>query len=99
MELEKNNINKFIALFEPVNPTFERLFANKTQRGAMERLIKKFGEEKMENTIKALPNIIWTMYAPKITTPLELERDLGKLIAFYKQQQSKISDKKSRIIK
>lgn len=95
------DINKFIKLFESVNPSYEQLFKNKTQRGAMERLLKKWGEEKIEATIKALPEIIIKPYAPKIITPYDLEKDFGKLIAFYKQQQSKVADntKKSRIIK
>ncbi|SRR4030066_454401 len=84
------DINSLIKLFEPVNPSYERLYANKTQRSALERLIKKWGEEKIENTIKALPDIINKPYAPKIITPLELERDLGKLITFYKQEKTKV---------
>mgnify|MGYP001575004163 CR=1 FL=1 len=84
------DINSFIKLFEDVNPSYEQLYKNKTQRSAMERLIKKWGEEKMTNTIKALKDIVIKPYAPKITTPLELERDLGKLIAFYGQESQRI---------
>ena len=82
-----NEVGKIIDLFKDVNPTHERLFANKTQRSAVERLLKKFGFEKMSNTVKALPTIINQKYAPKITTPLELERDFGKLVAFYNQSK------------
>lgn len=82
--------NNFIELFKAVNPSYEQLFKNKTQRGAIERLVRKHGEEKLANTIKALPQIINRPFAPRITTPLELERDLGKLLAFYNQEKGKV---------
>jgi len=92
-ETVAGDVNSFILLFKEINPTYERLFSNKTQRGATERMLKKFGKEKLENMIKALPDIINQPYAPKITTPLELERDLGKLIIFYQQNKNKLSTK------
>jgi hypothetical protein len=79
--------NEFILLFKGVNPTYERLFGNKTQRAAMERLLAKFGAEKIRRTIESLPGIISQKYAPQITTPLELENKLAKLIAFVKQER------------
>lgn len=81
-------INEIITLFEPVNPTFERFFSNKTQRSAVARLLKKFGKDKVTGMVSGLPDIISQKFAPKVTTPLELERDLGKLVAFYQQSSS-----------
>jgi hypothetical protein len=95
---EKDKINSTISLFKEVNPTYERLFANKSQRSAVERLISKFGEDKIAATINELPKIINLPYAPRITTPIELERDIGKLVAFYNQQKLKGQSKKSTII-
>jgi hypothetical protein len=83
------NLNSIIKLFEGVNPTFERIYKNKTERRALEELIAKFGEEKITNLLKELPSIIVKKYAPRITTPLELQRDLGKLIAFVRQEKGK----------
>lgn len=88
-DVARDKINEFIELFKVINPSYEQLFKNKTQRAALGRLIKKYGEEKTANTIKALPGIINKPYAPKITTPYELERDLGKLLAFYNQEKTK----------
>lgn len=85
-----NEINKILSFFKEVNPSYERLYANKTQRAAVERLIGKFGEEKIIATIQSLPALVNKPFAPKITTPLELERDLGKLIIFYNQEKSKV---------
>ena len=50
-------INDLIELFKPINPSYERLFANKTQRQALERLVKKFGAEKVKNMIECLSHI------------------------------------------
>jgi hypothetical protein len=86
--------NDLIALFEPINPNFERLFANKSQRQAIERMVKKFGSEKIGNTIQALPDLAGKAYAPVITTPLQLESKLGQLISFYYKQK----DQKTKII-
>ena len=39
--------------------------------------------------VRALKGIINLPYAPRITTPYELERGLGRLIAFVQQEKSK----------
>jgi len=82
-------INKFIAMFKNVNPSYELLFKNKTQRAAVERLVKKYGEEWLSNLINRLPEIIKMPYAPQITTPYELEVKLGKLKVFLEQEKNK----------
>lgn len=79
--------NELLNLFKPVNPTYERLFKNKTERESIERLIKKFGEEKVENMIKYLSRVKGKPYCPVITTPYQLERKLGQLIQYKNQKQ------------
>lgn len=83
------DINKTISYFEPVNPNYERIFSNKTQRESLIRMIKKHGYEKMTMVIKRLPEIINKPYAPRITTPYQLEQKLGELIAFMNQETGK----------
>jgi hypothetical protein len=82
-------INELIKLFKEINPTYERLFVNKSQRQALERLVKKFGKEKVAEMIKFLPKIFGKPYAPRITTPLQLEHKLADLISYLKQEQNK----------
>ena len=89
-------IEYLISLFKDINPSYERFFSNKSQRAALERLTAKHGQEKIENTIKILPQIINKPYAPRITTPLQLESKLGELGVFYNQEKTK---EKSRGIK
>lgn len=75
------NLNEIIDLFRNVNPSWKRLFANKTQRGALERLLQEHGEDKVRATIEALPKINSIEYLTATTTPLELEKNLGKIKA------------------
>ncbi len=89
----KKEIDKLIDLFKEVNPAHYRLFGNKTQRKALEDLVKKWGREKVEQTIKLLPQTNQMKYAPTITTPIQLADKLGSLIVFYKK--SKIKNKPS----
>lgn len=88
-EQSSAGIVEVIENFKDVNPSYERLFPNKNQRSAAERLLKKYGREKVLGMVKSLESITSQKYAPKITTPIELERDLGKLVAFYKQNETK----------
>ena len=83
-------INNLIELFKPINPTYDRLFGNKTQRASLDRLVKKFGREKVENMIKTLPKIFGKPYAPVITTPYLLEQKLSNLIVYLKAEKEKI---------
>lgn len=90
-DLEKKNnkqFNELLGMFEKVNPMHSQIFSNKTERRAMEELIDLLGEQKVYAILEKLPQIIYQPYAPKITKPTELKRDLAKLIAFVKQSES-----------
>lgn len=82
-------LNEIIKLFEPINPSYERLFPNKTQKAALERLIKKYGEAKVRNMVIGLPEVLSRKYAPRITTPVQLENKLGELVQFINQEKNK----------
>ena len=86
-----NVVNEIIEMFEPVNPMFTSLFSNKTQRSALERLIKRLGEEKTINMVQSLVKFTQMPYCPKISTPLELEKNMGKYVQFVKQELAKKS--------
>lgn len=80
-------LNDLIALFEPINPSFEKLFAQTTQRRALDEMVVKHGFEVMKNTINSLQITNGKKYAPTITTPLQLQNNLGKLIAFWQKEK------------
>lgn len=82
-------INELIGLFEPVNPSYGRLFANKGQRQAMERLFEKHGYEKIKWVMDKLPELAKNSYAPIITNPFQLEAKLGQLIIFLGRENNK----------
>lgn len=85
--VSEKEVNDLIDLFKEVNPSFKKLFANKTQREAIKRLLKNMGREKLEDAIKCLENVSCEKFAPVITTPLQLEEKLGSLIIFIKKQK------------
>lgn len=88
VQRKDQDIIDMIELFKGVNPNYERLFGNKTQRSAIERMIKKQGREKVEGIINTLPETNGKQYAPVITTPLQLENKLGDLIIFIKKNKN-----------
>lgn len=85
----QGKIHNLIELFEPINPSYEKIYKNKTQRAALQRLVDKYGRDKVRGMILALPEITSKPYAPRITKPLELEENLGKLVIFSKQEKNK----------
>lgn len=81
-------INKVMEGFKGVNPSYSRLYAQKPQRAALGRLIKQYGVEKLESMIAYLPTSNAARYAPTITTPYELEKNLGKLLAWAQKEKA-----------
>jgi hypothetical protein len=90
-------LNEIISLFKSLNPSYERLFSNKTERAAAERLAKKMGREDLEMVIGFAARANSLPYAPTITTPYELEKNLGKLQAFYNKEKAKQENKGLKI--
>lgn len=86
---QSSQINDFIKLFEKLNPNYEILFKNKTQRSASERLLKKYSFDKLSKTINACVACAGKSYAPTITTPVHLEEKLGALIRYYQREENK----------
>jgi phage replication O-like protein O len=84
-----DKINPLIKKFESVNPSYERLYPNKSQRAALERLVKKWGEDKVAGMIDVLKSTNPNQYAPTITTPIELENKLGNLVNFINKEKNK----------
>lgn len=80
-------VNPFIEKFKPVNPSYKRLFANKTQRSALQRLIDEIDPDKLGRIIDYLPKTNSKPYAPTITTPLQLEEKMGQLMAFVQKER------------
>lgn len=85
-EPDGKSVNEIIDLFRGVNPAYNALFANKTQRAAVRRLVTALGRPKLEAVITALERTNQLPYAPVITTPLQLEAKVGSLIAFVQKQ-------------
>lgn len=81
-EQSSPDINKVISLFKDINPSYRKWYANKTQRSAIDRLIKTIGLEAIEKAVSFLPRTNKMQYAPTIHSPLELEERVAKLKDF-----------------
>jgi hypothetical protein len=88
-EIVSKEWNTYIDAFKPINPLWEDVYKNTTERKALQHLASKIGKEKLLRTIQALPEIVAMKTAPRITKPTELKRDLGKLLVFVKQNMGK----------
>lgn len=72
--------------FEKMNPMFKKIFANNTERNALTEMVQNFGFDKTSEYISLASRYFGVPYGPLITKPTELLRNLGKLLAFHKQQ-------------
>lgn len=81
-------VNEIIDLFQHVNPSWERLFARKQERTAVERMLARHGRAQLEKIIRYLPQTNGQAYAPTITRPAELEEKMGKLASFLQKKRS-----------
>lgn len=81
------NLNPLIFLFKEINPSYKTLYADKTQRACLSRIIKERGREEVERVIKILPQTNKMQFAPIITTPFVLEKKYGDLMAFCQRQK------------
>ena len=81
------DVEEVISLFESVNPSYKKMFANKTQRSSVSRLLVQWPRPQLDKIIAFLPQTNKEKYAPTITTPLQLEDKIGTLIAFVKKSR------------
>ena len=79
-------LNDLIEEFKPVNPSYARMFANKSQRAALQRVVQSIGFDKTRNAIKAAVACHGKRYAPTIATAIQLEERISSLSAFLRKQ-------------
>jgi len=88
-------IGEIIEIFkESLSPSLG--YGNKTQRKACENLIGQVGEDESVEIAKAAVVAAGMPYGPRITTPLELWNNLGKLKSFIAQHKE-FEDKNKHI--
>jgi hypothetical protein len=83
--------------FKDVNPSYQRWYPNKTQRGAAERLISLHGLERLLQVIAFLPRSNAMPYVPTITTPAQLEDKWAALEAALTKKKVEHITKKSTV--
>src|SRR3990167_602672 len=80
-------IPEIFKAFESINPAIKRMYGNTTQRKAAENLIKQFGLDNVLKATKSAISLLGVKYAPKITTPYQLETEWTKLVAFVQENK------------
>lgn len=80
-DVPSQDVVEVIDSFGELNQSFKKWYGNKTQRGAIQRLLELHGKEKLLQVIKVLPQSNRQPFLPTITTPLELEDRWAKLEA------------------
>lgn len=81
-------IQRLIRLFTPVaEHRVESYLQDKRQIKAMETLVKYFGVETVETYINVLPTVLGKKFMPTITSPVELEQKLPKLMVALKRRK------------
>lgn len=94
--LQGSQWNFLIDAFAPVNPMYRDFYKVKAERNALDEMAKAIGYDKLLFTILNLEEATSKLYAPKITKPTELKRDLGKMIIFWKQEKNRIAELKAK---
>lgn len=93
---QSSQVGKVIELFEKVNPSYEKLFANKTQRSACERLLKKWSLSEIKAVVGILPALNADQHAKgKSITPLQMEDNLGFIKAYIDSKKGKSSNRQA----
>jgi len=96
-DVTHDEIVAFMELFSGLNENYEQLFKNKTQREASQRMIAKYGFEKIASAVAYAIEIRGGPYAPSIGTPLQLEQNLYKLKNYIDREQAKLKEKGSNL--
>lgn len=87
-EKQPNEINIVMEAFQmKINPTIN--YGNRTQRAAIQDLLKLMGLEKLLRTIEYAAAVQSEQFAPTITTPYQLKEKLAQLTSYYQKQNNK----------
>jgi hypothetical protein len=84
--------------FKPVNPSYGSWFGNKTERAAIERMLKVHGKERLLQVISILPKSNTMPFVTTITSPYTLEKKWADLEATMRKAQNKEITNRPRII-
>ena len=87
-EKQPNEINIVMEAFQmKINPTIN--YGNRTQRAAIQDLLKLMGLEKLLRTIEYAAAVQSEQFAPTITTPYQLKEKFAQLTSYYQKQNNK----------
>jgi hypothetical protein len=97
-DVPSQEIVSVIDSFKEVNQAYKKWYGNRTQRGAIERLVSNYGIEKILKVITLLLKTNGMNYMPTITTPLQLEDKWSQLESAFLRKKNELEAKKSNVI-
>ncbi len=80
---KSNECADIIKIFESINPAAKRMYSNKGQRGAADRLIKEYGKARVLEGAHLAVKCFGKEHAPLVTTPYQLEQKWSNLKSYY----------------
>lgn len=84
-----------ISLFRTISPHMvDSFMTSRPQVQAMERLLAHYEPKQIEGFVAAAHDALNKQYAPTITSPVELERNLTKLIAYYAKIENEMESRR-----
>ncbi len=82
-QTEHSDAPLVLKIFEPINPAIKRMYGNKAQRGACDRLIKEFGLKRVLDAAELAVQAFGKEHAPLVLTPYQLEVKWSNLKSYY----------------
>ena len=79
-------VNQIMDIFYKINPALN--WGNKTQRGAIDWMVNKFGIEEVVKMAEYACSVQGEQYAPVITTPLQFKDKLAQLKIYHEKNQA-----------
>lgn len=95
----EQQIAEIIFRFRDYNPAYRNLFNRKPQREAARRMLEQFRFDPLCAMVNYLRHSNASRYAPTITTPIEMESNLGRLKVWADKQRDSRSGKGKKIIR
>ena len=80
--------NEVIDLFKEINPLFQRLYSNKTQRSAATDLAK-LGIEEIKQLVEKVKRCQGEKFFPSSDTPLKMANNINKIRSFKVEEEHK----------
>lgn len=82
-EKSSNECADIIKVFEQINPAAKRMYSQKPQRDAANRLVKEYGKDRVVEAAELAVKAFGKEHAPLVISPYHLELKWANLKSYY----------------